>query len=163
MVDNRDRIADVLAAGVRYEIGQVTPENLDTELSRHLGPGDVCLDLAWNIDTCTILEWCRAHGVRYINTSMELWDPYESAATTHPLERTLYVRHMALRRMSAKVFRGAMKVLMMRCPSLSGGAASGLVAVRLTHPEAEPAPRVRPVVLGCRGGNAERLRGLRGG
>jgi homospermidine synthase len=101
MVDNRDRVADVLAAGVRYEIGRITPDNLDTELSSHLGPGDVCIDLAWNIDTCTILDWCRAHGVRYINTSTELWDPYEAAATTHPLERTLYVRHMALRRMIA--------------------------------------------------------------
>ena len=59
MVDNRARIADVLAAGVRYEIGRITPENLDAELSRHLGPGDVCIDLAWNIDTCTILDWCR--------------------------------------------------------------------------------------------------------
>jgi homospermidine synthase len=102
MVDNRVKIADVLAAGVQYEIGQITPDNLDAELSRHVGSGDVCIDLAWNIDTCTILDWCRAHGVRYINTSTELWDPYESAATTHPLERTLYVRHMALRRMIAR-------------------------------------------------------------
>jgi homospermidine synthase len=101
MVDNRDRIPDVLAAGVRYEIGQITPDSLDAELSRHVGPGDVCIDLAWNIDTCTILDWCRSHGVRYINTSTELWDPYEDAATTHPLDRTLYVRHMALRRMIA--------------------------------------------------------------
>jgi homospermidine synthase len=101
MVDNRARIAAVLVAGVHYEIGRLTPENLDTELSRHLAPGDVCIDLAWNIDTCTILDWCRSHGVRYINTSTELWDPYEAAATTHPLERTLYVRHMALRRMIA--------------------------------------------------------------
>jgi homospermidine synthase len=102
MVDNRDRIADTLAAGVRYEIGQITPDNLDAELSRHVGPGDICLDLAWNIDTCTIVDWCRSHGVRYLNTSTELWDPYEDAATTHPRDRTLYVRHMALRRMIAR-------------------------------------------------------------
>ena len=99
MVDNRDRIADSLAAGVRYEIGEITPENLDVELSARLGPGDICLDLAWNIDTCTIVDWCRRHGVRYVNTSTELWDPYADAATTHPRDRTLYVRHMALRRM----------------------------------------------------------------
>jgi homospermidine synthase len=102
LVDNRDRIAGVLEAGVRYEIGRITPETLDAELSRHVGPGDICIDLAWNIDACTILEWCRSHGVRYINTSTELWDPYEDAATTHPLDRTLYVRHMALRRMIAR-------------------------------------------------------------
>jgi homospermidine synthase len=102
MVDNRPKIADALAAGVRYELGRITPESLDTELSARLAPGDICLDLAWNIDTCTIVEWCREHGVRYVNTSTELWDPYADAATTHPLERTLYVRHMALRRMIAR-------------------------------------------------------------
>jgi homospermidine synthase len=99
MVDNRHRVADALAAGVRYEIGQITPENLDAELSGRLGPGDICLDLAWNIDTCTIVDWCRRHGVRYVNTSTELWDPYADAAATHPRDRTLYVRHMAMRRM----------------------------------------------------------------
>jgi homospermidine synthase len=102
MLDNRDRIADVLAAGVRYEIGQITPDNLDRELSGHVSAGDMILDLAWNIDTCTIVDWCRSHGVRYLNTSTELWDPYHDAATTHPLDRTLYVRHMALRRMIAR-------------------------------------------------------------
>jgi homospermidine synthase len=101
MVDNRDRIADELAKGVQYEIGQITPENLDAELGRRLGPGDICVDLAWNIDCNVILQWCRDHGVRYLNTSVEVWDPYEDAATTHPLDRTLYVRHMRLRRMVA--------------------------------------------------------------
>jgi homospermidine synthase len=102
MVDNRVKIAGALAAGVRYDRAQITPENLDAELSARLGPGDICVDLAWNIDTGTILDWCRSHGVRYVNTSTELWDPYEDAATTPPLQRTLYVRHMALRRMIAR-------------------------------------------------------------
>ncbi len=102
MVDNREKIAAALAAGVRYDSAQITPENLDAELSARLGPGDICVDLAWNIDTCTIVDWCRSHGVRYVNTSTELWDPYEDAATTPPLQRTLYVRHMALRRMIAR-------------------------------------------------------------
>jgi homospermidine synthase len=30
-----------------------------------------------------------------------LWDPYDDMASTHPLDRTLYVRHMDLRRMIA--------------------------------------------------------------
>src|ERR1700750_3197959 len=102
MVDNREKIAAALAAGVRYDNAQITPENLDAELSARLGPGDICVALAWNIDTCTIVGWCRSHGVRYVNTSTELWDPYEDAATTPPLQRTLYVRHMALRRMIAR-------------------------------------------------------------
>jgi homospermidine synthase len=100
--DNRARIADLLAQGVTYEQDRVTAENLDAFLSARVGDGDLLLDLAWNIDACTILEWCRDHGVRYLNTSVEVWDPYEELHRTHPLDRTLYGRHMALRRMIAR-------------------------------------------------------------
>ena len=100
-VDNRDRVADLLAMGVTYEHGRVTQANLDEFLAERVGPGDLLLDLAWNIDNVTILEWCRAHDVRYLNTSVEVWDPYDEMALVHPLDRTLYVRHMALRRMKA--------------------------------------------------------------
>ena len=58
-----------------YEQDRVTPENLDAFLSASVGDGDLLLDLAWNIDNPTILQWCRDHGVRYLNTSVELWDP----------------------------------------------------------------------------------------
>ena len=98
-LDNRERIADLIAMGVTYEIGRVTPENLDEFLSARVSEGDLLLDLAWNIDAPTILNWCHEHGVRYLNTSVELWDPYEDMANTHPLDRTLYVRHQSLRKM----------------------------------------------------------------
>ena len=101
-VDNRDRVADLLAAGVRYEQDRVTRENLDEFLDARVGAGDLLLDLAWNIDNPTILDWCRTHGVRYLNTSVEVWDPYDDMASMNPLDRTLYVRHMELRRMKAR-------------------------------------------------------------
>jgi homospermidine synthase len=98
-VDQRDRIKDLLAMGVTWEFGRITPENIDEILSSHVGDGDLLLDLAWNIDAPTIIDWCHRHGVRYLNTSVELWDPYDDLAATHPLDRTLYVRHQSLRRM----------------------------------------------------------------
>jgi len=101
-VDNRHRVADSLAKGVKYEIGQVTRENLDSFLSTRVSEGEILLDLAWNIDGPTILEWCRIRGVRYLNTSVELWDPYYDMAATKPLDRTLYVRHQSIRKMIAK-------------------------------------------------------------
>ena len=100
-VDNRARVADCLAQGVTYEQARVTPDNLDAFLTAHVGDGDLLLDLAWNIDNPTILQWCRDHGVRYLNTSVEVWDPYEELTATSPLDRTLYKRHMSLRRMKA--------------------------------------------------------------
>lgn len=100
-VDNRARIASLLALGIIYEQDRLTPENLDEFLSARIAGGDLLLDLAWNIDNPTILQWCRDHDVRYLNTSVELWDPYDALETTPPLDRTLYVRHMSLRRMMA--------------------------------------------------------------
>ena len=97
--DNSGRIAEPIAAGVTYQIDRLTPDNLDEFLSARVGDGDLLVDLAWNIDNPTILAWCRDHHVRYLNTSVEVWDPYIDLARTHPLDRTLYVRHMELRRM----------------------------------------------------------------
>ena len=100
-VDHRDRFTEVLAKGVAYLDGQITPENLPEVLGAHLGTGDLLLDLAWNIDANTILSWCHDHGVLYLNTSVEVWDPYDDARSMTPQERTLYVRHMALRDLRA--------------------------------------------------------------
>ena len=98
-VDNRDRFKAVLAKGVGYVSGRVTPENLATVLGEHVSRGDLLIDLAWNIHTPTILAWCHEAGVLYMNTSVEVWDPYEDAGSLTPQERTLYVRHIELRRL----------------------------------------------------------------
>jgi len=86
--------------GVNFIQDRITEENLDRVLSTLVGEGDLLIDLAWNIDACEIVQWCHDHGVMYINTSVELWDPYKSG--NHPTEKTLYWRHMNLRRMIAK-------------------------------------------------------------
>ncbi len=99
---NAERIASSIARGVHYEQLEITPANLVATLSSHLSEGDLLIDLAWNIDLTELLDWCRDHDVRYLNTSVEVWDPYLDPATTTPLERTLYVRHMALRRQLAR-------------------------------------------------------------
>jgi homospermidine synthase len=99
--NNRDRVAPSLARGVRYEQIEVTRDNLAATLGAHLGSSDLLVDLAWNIDLTELLNWCRDHNVRYLNTSVEVWDPYGDPASLPPQERTLYWRHMALRRQLA--------------------------------------------------------------
>ncbi len=100
--DNRGRVKSPLEKGVRYVQERVTRDNYPALLSRYLGPGDLFIDLAWDIDTCTMLDWCHHHGVLYINTSVELWDPYTGAKGKHPTELTLYVRQMAIRGMVSR-------------------------------------------------------------
>ena len=101
-VDNSARIADEIAQGVTYVIDRVEQHNLADVLGRHLGTGDILVNLAWNIDACEILQWCHDSGVRYLNTSVELWDAYTNAEVQDPRERSLYVRHMNLRAMAAR-------------------------------------------------------------
>jgi homospermidine synthase len=94
-------LAPWTAQGVRFLREKITPENLGSELGRHLSAGDLLIDLAWNIDCCEIVRWCHEHGVLYINTSVEVWDPYDRALYSHPTQRTLYHRHMRVREMKA--------------------------------------------------------------
>lgn len=101
MADMRPAIPETLAAGAAYVQAQVRPDNLAALLGQYLSSGDLLIDLAWNIDAGEIIQWCHDNDVLYINTSVEVWDPYEAAGSIPPLDRTLYVRHMALRQRAA--------------------------------------------------------------
>jgi homospermidine synthase len=97
MVDRRETIADAISAGVNYRVGQVTEENYSTLLAELLSPGDLFIDLSWNVETLAMLDWCHHNGVRYVNTSVEEWDPYEKEGA----EVTLYARQMKMRKLIA--------------------------------------------------------------
>jgi len=86
-------------SGAHFVKGRITRENLGQQLGKYLRRGDLCVDLGWNIGCNDIVRWCRDHGVLYINTSVEAWDPYEGIGRKTPPERTLYARQMALRKM----------------------------------------------------------------
>lgn len=98
--DRKEKLKRWTSKGVRFVRDRVTEDNLAKILAKYVGAGDIIIDLAWNIDALEILQWCHDNGVRYINTSTELWDPYKSGK--HPTEKTLYWRHMNLRRMTAQ-------------------------------------------------------------
>jgi len=97
---NEEALSPWLSQGVQFVEGRITPDNLGQVLGSHLSSGDLLIDLAWNIDCCEIVGWCHSHGVLYVNTSVELWDPYSHALGAHPTELTLYWRHMRLREMT---------------------------------------------------------------
>jgi homospermidine synthase len=100
--DVQHLIKHVLESGPKFVLQRIDPDNLTATLAEHLGPGDLLIDLAWNIETADIIEWCHSQNVMYINTSVELWDPYSDIENKPPTERTLYVRHMALRKQAAR-------------------------------------------------------------
>lgn len=99
--DRSEKLQKWTAKGVRFVRDRVTEANLGSLLGKYVGVGDVIIDLAWNIDACEILDWCHRRGVLYVNTSTELWDPYAAGPRQHPTEKTLYWRHMNVRRLMA--------------------------------------------------------------
>ena len=99
--DVRGNIRASLEAGVKFEQNRVTPQNYKELLGRHVGAGDLIVDLSWNVETLEMLEWCGEHDVRYINTSVEEWDPYGAIENKSPYERSLYSRQMRIRKLKA--------------------------------------------------------------
>lgn len=96
-VDNRSRIKDAIDKGVNYVMDKITPDNYAELLGKYVGPGDMIIDLAWNIDCIAMVQWCRENQVLYANTSVEEWDPYKDSERNDPTKYTLYSRHMELR------------------------------------------------------------------
>ncbi len=102
-VDNRHRVKTGLDKGVNYVVDRVTPQNYDALLKKYVGPGDLIIDLAWNIECMTMLQWCRDNKILYINTSVEVWDPYKKGVNnSDPRELTLYARQMEIRELLKK-------------------------------------------------------------
>ena len=95
--DVRPKIEDSLQAGVRFKQSRLTQENYASMLGELVGPGDIIVDLSWNVETLDMLAWCGEHDVRYLNTSLEEWDPYGDIENKSPYERSLYSRQMRIR------------------------------------------------------------------
>ncbi len=104
VVDFADRSQEFDAyreRGVRFVQEKIARETMPQQLQKYVGSGDMIIDLAWNISATEILSWCHDNDVLYVNTSVEVWDPYDGMGEADPRTRTLYVRHMAIREMIA--------------------------------------------------------------
>jgi homospermidine synthase len=99
--DRREVLNTWIQKGVNYFQEKITQENMHILLSQYVQSGDFIIDLAWNIDTVSILQWCHDHQVLYLNTSVEEWDPFENIHNKPIVEKTLYWRQMRIREMIA--------------------------------------------------------------
>lgn len=101
--DVRPKIKDALDAGVVFKQARLTKDNYTQLLGELVGPGDIIVDLSWNVETYDLLEWCGTHDVRYLNTSLEEWDPYGEIENKSPYDRSLYSRQMRVRQLKNKL------------------------------------------------------------
>src|SRR5262245_20715763 len=101
--DVRPKLEASLRAGVGSRQARLTKANYTTLLGDMVGPGDIIVDLSWNVETFDILYWCGEHDVRYLNTSLEEWDPYGDIENKSPYERSLYSRQMRVRQLKTRL------------------------------------------------------------
>ncbi|MCX5687516.1 MAG: saccharopine dehydrogenase NADP-binding domain-containing protein, partial [Candidatus Omnitrophica bacterium] len=94
--DKRSELSSWIKKGVKYFQERITPINIARTLSRHLSPGGLLVDLAWNIDSVSMINWCHDNKVLYANTSVEEWDPYANIDKKTPFEKSLYYKQMEI-------------------------------------------------------------------
>jgi len=95
--DKSENLRDFTEKGARFYQARITPENLDSVLTKYAGNDSLVIDLAWNIGANDIINWCHEHNTLYVNTSVELWNP---DAPKKIYDKTLHWRQMQLRKMS---------------------------------------------------------------
>jgi len=101
-VDKRKALKPWTDKGIKFYPVKITPINIAQVLAKYVSAGGLIIDLAWNINCNDILTWCHDNKVLYVNTSIEEWDPYSDIHKKTPFEKSLYFRHMSLRKMIAK-------------------------------------------------------------
>lgn len=101
IIDPQDKSAQsaLVAAGATFLKTAVTRDNYKELFSKYVGHGDIIIDLAVELETGDIIEWCHNNGVLFINTALELWKSTPQK-TLH--EKTLYPRHLDLRAIANK-------------------------------------------------------------
>ncbi|MEX0940838.1 MAG: saccharopine dehydrogenase NADP-binding domain-containing protein [Candidatus Babeliales bacterium] len=72
-LDVRTAINDYIKQGLQFEQTSIIKNNFSMILAHYLKPGDLCIDLANEVDTLDILNWCQNHNVFYLNTCLNSW------------------------------------------------------------------------------------------
>lgn len=83
-----EHIADEL--GVPHEVEPLTQDNYYSVLSSRLSRGDFLVNLSVDVSSMAVIEWCRDHGVLYIDTVVEPWAGFYQNTRLSPAERSNY-------------------------------------------------------------------------
>ncbi len=99
IIDSEDKSSELkpfTETGIKFLRKKITPGNLISTLDTYAGKNGLVVDLAWNIETMDTLTWCHKNNALYVDTSVEVWDPYKSKDI---FEKTLYWRQMQIKKL----------------------------------------------------------------
>jgi homospermidine synthase len=83
--------------GIRFITEALTPENYRKVLGPLLSSGDFLLNLAVEVSSVALIEFCRSQGVLYLDTCIEPWAGGYTDPSVSPSRRSNYaLRELAL-------------------------------------------------------------------
>lgn len=106
--DKSKYLKSFLDTGIKFVQTRITKDNLASILDKYAGKNGLVIDLAWNIETTAILTWCHHNNSLYVNTSVELWDPYKNKDI---FDKTLYKRQMQIKQLKEQFGDSATAIL----------------------------------------------------
>jgi len=83
------------------------PATYQRELARRLKPGDLLLNLSVNVSSVDLVAWCSAHGVLYVDTSIEPWPGVFNNPMLTLRERTNFVTREEMLKLARRLGHGA--------------------------------------------------------
>ena len=95
--DHSEDAARFIEKGVTYIVEPLHEGNYTKVLSKHLGKGDLLINLSVEVDSLALITWCQKQGVLYEDTCIEPWANYYDNTAIPEEQRTNYfLRHRAL-------------------------------------------------------------------
>lgn len=122
-IDYKFKLQSYINLGLKFIQKEITPQNYKELLCHLLKENDLLIDLSVNIESLDLIKWCNNQEVKYINTSLEIWDTPTIKRSINDI--TLNKAHDNVRKfMQSKQYQNSSKQTVI----LEHGANPGLVS-----------------------------------
>jgi len=97
--------------GVTQLVEPLQRDNYRAILEHHVSPGDFVLNLAINVSSLALLEYCQQHGVLYLDACIEPWAGGHVDTAVSPVQRSNYAFREAALELRQRYGQGATAVV----------------------------------------------------
>jgi homospermidine synthase len=91
------------AQGAQFLHCHLKPGSFHRDLARHVRPGDLLLNVSVDVSSLDLVEWCAAHGVLYVDTSIEPWPGVFDNPMLTVRDRTNYLTRDRMLRLARRL------------------------------------------------------------
>jgi len=101
-MDERGR-SIAASQGAQFLHCHLKPGTFHRDLARHVKQGDLLLNVSVDVSSLDLVEWCAAHGVLYVDTSIEPWPGVFDNPMLTVRDRTNYLTRDRMLRLARRL------------------------------------------------------------